>query len=88
MTLFLLLAWICAVPEARAKSLADEGALGKPRGGMQHNDEMGVVVLFHGFFFFSFFFPFLSFLVLGSFAPTPRFSAGLRGVAFNGRVSP
>lgn len=47
-----MLAWICAVPEARAKSLADEGALGKPCGGMQHNEEMGVVVLFHGFSFF------------------------------------
>lgn len=32
-SLFLLLAWICAVPEARAKSLADQGALGKPCGG-------------------------------------------------------
>lgn len=55
-SLFLLLAWICAVPEARAKSLADEGALGKPCGGMQHNEEMGVVLLFYGFFFFLFFF--------------------------------
>lgn len=41
----LLFVWICALREALAKSLPDQGAFGKLaiRGGMQHNEEMGVV---------------------------------------------
>lgn len=38
----LLLVWLVAPREAPAKSLPDQGALGKLTG-MQHNDGMGVV---------------------------------------------
>lgn len=72
---FLLLAWICAVPEARAKSLPDQGALGKPCGGdaAQWGDGSGCP--FHGFFFFS---------VDGPCTPTARSPAWLQEVNIRG----
>lgn len=85
-SLFLLLAWICAVPEALAKSLADEGALGKPCGGMQHNEEMGVVVVLYGIvFFFSFVYFFLSPKIVHTDPPffDPPAGGGLQGCGFH-----
>lgn len=42
--LLLLLASVCTVWEALAKSVPDQGAFGKLNSrGMQHNEEMGVV---------------------------------------------